>query len=232
MDLNRYFAALMLLGARRTVAGGTAVAVTAMFVLGASIGGCRSRVDAIGAPFFDGFDSGALGSWWRDTGGQYQARDGQLVAANAYNHPLWLRKRLPAEVALDLDVQSRDAAGDIKFELFGDGESFDPDRGGYVSSGYVLIFGGWHNSLSVICRNDEHDAGRKAARADRPVQPGRTYHLRVTRRQGRIDWQVDGAPFLEWTDPQPLAGAGHEYFAFNDWQSEVHFDNLSIRPAE
>jgi hypothetical protein len=35
---------------------------------------------------------------------------------------------------------------------------------------------------------------------------------------------------LEWDDPDPLAGPGHEYFAFNDWDALVHFDNLVITP--
>jgi len=95
----------------------------------------------------------------------------------------------------------------------------------------VLIFGGWNNSLSVICRNNEHDEGRKAERRDRPVEPGRRYHFTVTRKGGAIDWSVDGAPFLSWTDPAPLAGAGHEHLAFNDWEADVSFDNLAVRPA-
>ena len=193
------------------------------------IGACRPKDDAIRAPFLDDFERPELGPTWRDTGGEYKIADGKLVARNAYNHPAWLRKRLPADVAIDFDARSNSPAGDIKVELFGDGESYDPDRGGYVSTGYVLIFGGWHNSLSVICRNDEHDAGRKSMRADRRVELGRTYHVAVTRKGGVIDWRLDGAPFLAWTDPQPLAGAGHEHFAVNDWEAEVAFDNLSIR---
>jgi hypothetical protein len=35
---------------------------------------------------------------------------------------------------------------------------------------------------------------------------------------------------LEWDDPDPLAGPGHEFFAFNDWDVRVHFDNLVITP--
>jgi hypothetical protein len=186
--------------------------------------------DLIAAPFVDSFDRAELGAAWRDTGGSYRIVDGKLVARDAYNHPAWLRKRLPRDVTVELEVQSQSDAGDIKIELFGDGESFDPDRAGYVSTAYVLIFGGWHNSLSVICRNDEHDAGRKVSRSDRRVEKGRTYRFSVTRKAGRIDWQVDGAPFLDWTDPQPLEGAGHEYLAVNDWEAEVRFDNLSIRP--
>ncbi len=63
---------------------------------------------------------------------------------------------------IDLDVVRKSPAGDIKLELFGDGETFDPDKGSYKSTGYVLIFGGWHNSLTVICRQEEHGGGRKA----------------------------------------------------------------------
>ena len=124
-------------------------------------------------------------------------------------------------MAIDLDVTSNSPDGDIKLELFGDGESFDPDKGSYDSTGYVLIFGGWHNSLSVICRQEEHGAGRKAQRADLRVEPGRRYHFAITRRQGAIDWQIDGRPFLAWTDPEPLSGPAHAYFAVDDWEADV-----------
>jgi hypothetical protein len=141
-----------------------------------------------------------------------------------------LRRRLPADATIDLDVVSRSPSGDIKLELYGDGESFDPDKGGYTSTGYVLIFGGWNNSLSVICRREEHGGGRKAQRQDVRVEPGRSYHFTIKRQGGTIDWAIDGKPFLAWTDPEPLAGAGHEHLAVNDWEADVSFDNLAIRP--
>ncbi|HEY4184910.1 MAG TPA: hypothetical protein VGP07_07550 [Polyangia bacterium] len=192
---------------------------------------CRGHdAPTLAAPFSDTFERDALGADWLDTGGDYHVTGGMLRARNGYNHPAWLRKRLPPNVALELDVQSNSAAGDIKIELYGDGHSFDPDRGGYVSTGYVLIFGGWHNALSVICRNNEHDEGRKAMRTTPRVTPGQRYHFTVTRQNGRIDWQIDGAPFLTWTDPEPLEGAGHDFFAVNDWEADVSFDNLTIRP--
>ena len=85
----------------------------------------------------------------------------------------------------------------------------------------MLIFGGWNNSLSVICRQEEHGAGRKAARSDIRVEPGRSYHFTITRQGGALDWAIDGRPFLAWTDPEPLAGAGHEYLAVNDWEADA-----------
>jgi hypothetical protein len=203
----------------------------ALVAIGLCPTGCRAKAPAIDAPFHDDFERAALGPDWNTTSPAYRLSGGQLTVAGAYNHPAWLRRRLPADAVIDLDVVSRSPAGDIKIELYGDGQSFDPDKGSYTSTGYVLIFGGWNNSLSVICRQEEHGAGRKAARPDVRVVPGRSYHFTVTRRGGAIDWAIDGQPFLAWTDPDPLVGSGHEQLAINDWEADVSFDNLTVRPA-
>ena len=192
--------------------------------------GCRVKDEAISAPFSDDLERAELGPSWNATSPNYHIAGGRLTVANAYNHPAWLRKKLPRNAAIEFDTMSKSPAGDLKVELYGDGESFDPDKGGYVSTGYVLIFGGWHNSLSVICRNNEHDDGRKADRTSPKVEPGRTYHWTIARKDGAIDWRIDGQPFLAWNDPEPLAGAGHEYLAVDDWEAEVFFDNFKIRP--
>jgi Farnesoic acid 0-methyl transferase len=192
---------------------------------------CRAKDPPINEPFLDNFQRAELGPTWNNTGADYRISDGRLTVKNAYNHPAWLRRKLPPDAVIDVDVVSRSAAGDLKVELYGDGESSAVDRGAYDSTGYVMIFGGWHNSLSVICRNSEHDQGRKAQRADIRVQAGRTYHWTIVRQGGLLDWKLDGQPFLSWTDPEPLGGAGHEYLGVNDWEADVSFDNLSIRPA-
>lgn len=192
---------------------------------------CRAKDPTITAPYADSFERPELGPSWNVTGPHYNIKGGALTVQNAYNHPAWLKEKLPRDAVIDFDVSSNSQAGDIKVELWGDGESFATEKGAYTSTGYVLIFGGWHNSLSVLCRMQEHDEGRKAERADMRVQPGRTYHWTVTRHGGTIDWKIDGQPFLSWTDPEPLAGTGHEYLGINDWESAVTFDNLKIRPA-
>ena len=223
LEANRgggYFPAMR--GARLASFVGLALALPA----------CRAKVPAIDAPFTDDFERAELGATWNATATDaYRVTGGQLTVSNAHNHPAWLRRRLPHDVVVEVDAVSKSPAGDIKIELFGDGESFDPDKGAYTSSGYVLIFGGWNNSLSVICRQDEHGAGRKAGRSDVHVEPNRSYHFTITRKGGALDWAIDGRPFLAWTDPEPLAGAGHEYLAVDDWEAELHFDNLHIRPA-
>lgn len=200
-------------------------------LLAAAASACRAKDPTIKAPFLDAFQRAELGPTWNATSPRYHIADGRLAVSQAYNHPVWLRQKLPHDAVIELDVTSKSTVGDLKIELYGDGESFDPDRGSYTSTGYVLIFGGWSNSLSVICRLEEHDQGRKAERSDVRVQPGRSYHWTVTRRGGTIDWKIDGQPFLTWTDPEPLGGAGHEYLAVNNWETDVSFDNLAIRPT-
>ena len=74
--------------------------------------------------------------------------------------PPWLRRRLPNDAVIELDAWSQSPAGDIKVEIYGDGKSFDPNKGAYTSTGYVLIFGGWNNTKNIIARMDEHAEDR------------------------------------------------------------------------
>jgi hypothetical protein len=197
---------------------------------------CRSRVQTIETPFSDNFDRAELGPDWLDTSHAARIKDGKLNLVGAHNHPVWLRRKLPRNGQIDFDAVSQSPAGDLKVELYGDGESFDPDKGRYDPTSYMVVMGGWHNSKSIISRLGEHEDAVKVAR-DRNgpeplVVPGKTYHFTVTRRGGTVDWKIDGAPYLSWTDPEPLFGAGHEFFAINDWEADVSFDNLTIRAVE
>ena len=130
---------------------------------------------------------------------------------------------------------ARDA--DIKVEVFGDGRSFVDHRGAYKSTGYVLALGAWKNTKSFIARQLEHPPkGRErefmAVRSDFRVRPGQTYHFRIVRQGQEIKWDIDGRPFLSFVDRRPLWGKGHDHFGFNNWESEVAFDNLIIRPLK
>jgi hypothetical protein len=197
--------------------------------------GCKPRIPVIDAPFTDNFDRAELGADWNDTGKAARIKDGELNLAKAYNHPVWLRRKLPHNAQIDFDAISRSPAGDLKVEIYGDGESFDADKGRYDPTGYMVVFGGWNNSKSIISRLGEHDEAVKIAYdrvgAEPLVLPGKSYHFTITRRGGTIEWKLDGAPYLSWTDPEPLSGAGHEFFAINDWEADVSFDNLSIKPV-
>ena len=58
------------------------------------------------------------------------------------------------------------------------------------------------------------------------------YHFRFERRDHTLRFFVDGALHLEYYDPSPLFGKGHDRFAFNNWASTVYFDDLQIVPAK
>ena len=190
------------------------------------------------APFLDTFDRAEIGRDYYNTGGPYRIVAGKLVFSRVHNHPLWLRRRLPRDVRIELDCAAHSPEGDLKVELFGDGESFEAAEAVekdliYKASGYVFIFGGWRNSRSVLVRQDEHAWEHQRGvpmRTFPRVEPGRTYHLRIERRGGHLDWSLDGKPFLSWDDPAPLEGKGHDHFAFDGWETEVEFDNLKIEP--
>ena len=178
--------------------------------------------------FSDTFDRATLGPDWTDTGDRYRLGSGEVVVSQAYNHPLWLRPRLPRDAEITFDVWSNSPDGDIKVELWGDGESAATDKGAYTATGYVAIFGGWKNRLTVLARLGEHGTDRKA-RADMKVAPGRKYKWRIVRQGSRLSWWIDGQPVFELDDADPLEGRGHEHFGLNDWEVELHFDNLRIR---
>lgn len=195
------------------------------------------------------FDGSALGAQWSSTGGQWSIVGGRLFNDGAHNVPLWLSAALPHDVRISFDAESKSAAVDIKAEVFGDGRRHQ--------SGYVVILAGWNNSKSIIARLDEHGAQRTpqvtamlradvaadpdAARVrhrDRreivsrlgPMRKDHIYQVKIERQGHELRLFADGVEILSYFDPSPLSGRGHDRFAFNNWASQVYFDNLKIEP--
>jgi hypothetical protein len=76
---------------------------------------------------------------------------------------------------------------------------------------------------------DEH-ADDRAVGIAKKVEPGRTYRMKIERKGDTIAYWVDGQQIAKMKDPNPLWGAGHDHFAFNNWNAELWFDNLKITP--
>ena len=195
-----------------------------------ALGLCACKIEKLppSGPSADDFERAQLGDDWLVTGGNWHIDNGALAVDHAYNHPLWLKKAIPQDAVIELDCWSNAPDGDLKIEAWGDGKSFATTLD-YDSTSYVFIFGGWHNQISAIARMQEHGNDRRP-RMDWHVERGRRYHWRITKKGGDIDWQIDGQPFLSFHDGRPLHGAEHSYFAFNDWEAELHFDNLKVTP--
>lgn len=203
-------------------------------------------------PYRDDFaDPKTVQNNYFSIGGHWRTVDGWLLSPGVKNNPAWLKAKLPADVAVEFDARSTSPEGDIKCEIFGDGVDH--------ASGYVLIHGGWGNQISVIARRDEHGVAfpalqQQAREANAnpddmvasgfykedtrvrveanpfPVTIGKTEHWRIERRGATISWSIDGQPFMQFTDPLPLKGVGHDRFGFSSWEAQLYFDNLSIQP--
>jgi hypothetical protein len=195
----------------------------------------RHRVDRT---FTDDFKRDAVGPNYVNTGGPYRLERGRLVFENAHNHPLWLDRRLPDDVRVDLDVTPLSADGDVKVELYGDGKSYESDDAvrrdlQYTDTGYLFIFGGWHNQLSTLVKEREHAWQYDPSvprRRDVRAEPGRTYHWTLLKRGGHLAWFMDNRLFLAWDDPAPLHGEGHDRFCFTGWEAGAAYTNLRIAP--
>lgn len=179
----------------------------------------------------DDFERSVTGESYYNSGGNYSVQHGALSTKGSRNRPLWLRRKLPRDVRVEVTAWSNTSEGDIKLELFGDGYSSDDDGGAYQATGYVFIFGGWGNSKSMIARGDEHGQDLVTRTAPKVV-PGKRYRFALERRGSTLRWFIDDmvVPFLTFDDGAPLAGIGHEYFAFSNWESDVWFDDLVVTP--
>jgi hypothetical protein len=117
------------------------------------------------APFHDEFERASLGESFWSNGGHFRIVAGQVYSPGVGNNPLWLRLRLPEDVRIEFDARSEGPDGDVKWEAFGDGRNH--------ATGYVFIFGGWHNRETKIAKLDEHapteeDLRKALASAARP----------------------------------------------------------------
>lgn len=180
--------------------------------------------------FTDDFERESLGEAFRNTApaGVWRIQDGELVVTGARNRPLWLARRLPDDVRIELTVRSESPSGDIKLEVFGDGVSKATTES-YTATSYVVIFGGWNNSLNVLARMDEHGPDRVVGKKKK-VEQGKPYRFVIERRGSLLTVEVDGEELLRLDDPEPLRGRGHDHFGFNDWEAKLVFDDLRITP--
>jgi hypothetical protein len=190
-------------------------------------------------PYTDDFDRLELGPDWLALSESWRIDAGRLCARGARNRGAWLLRRLPVDASIEFDAIALSDDGDLKVELWGDGHSGASGLSYSDATSYIAILGGWKNTQHVFARLDEHGEDRIALSVDPasrnpkfgPVVAQRPYRFRFERRQGNmLTWSVDGVPLVELVDDEPLAGAGHEHFAFNDWTAPVCFDNLSIVP--
>ncbi len=181
--------------------------------------------------FSDDFEGSSISDKYRigtpDLGhkaGTWTVEDGRLKAVKIHNAALWLKQELPRSVRIEFTAKAHSDEGDIKAEVFGDGRTHQ--------SGYILLFGGWKNSVRAIARLDEHGEDRKndnrcqmRGGRRRCVEKGVDYKWTIERTDHVVKWYINDRLLLTYPDQHPVQG---RHFAFNNWEPEVSFDNLKI----
>jgi hypothetical protein len=177
--------------------------------------------------------------WHEVSTNAWRIENGRLCVENAKNHGLWLKRILPVNARIEFDAIAETADGDLKAESWGDGQSAATSISYTNATSYLTILGGWKNTLDVLARINEHGSDRKEIKIDKesddprqhPVDVGQVYHFKIERNDGKtVHWSVDGVEYLSYVDSEPLVGAGHDHFGFNNWEAKVCFDNVHITP--
>ncbi len=191
--------------------------------------------------FEDTFDRETLGPDYSALSPAWKIVANKLCVRGARNKGLWLLRKLPVNARIEVDAVAEAADGDIKLEAWGDGATGATSTSYTNATSYLAILGGWKNTRHVLARLDEHGDDRLELNVDstsdderqRPVAPGQPYHFEIERTNAQsVRMRVNEATYFELWDDEPLQGAGHEHFGFNDWDAPVCFDNLKITPLD
>jgi hypothetical protein len=181
-----------------------------------------------------------LGPNWRQAQtSAWHIENGRLCGQHAQNHGVWLTKVLPVNARIEFDAIADTNEGDLKAEVWGDGQSHATAMSYTNATSYLAILGGWKNKFHVLARINEHGNDRKQIVVDpqsddpkeKPVVAGQAYRFKIERTDGKtVRWTVNGLDYLTYEDSAPLAGIGHDHFGFNDWDVKVCFDNVRVTP--
>jgi hypothetical protein len=191
------------------------------------------------AKFHDEFERESLGTDWMATSDNWRIEGGRLCGQSNRNHPIWLKRRIPDNARITFSARALSTNGDLKAEVWGNGRSFAKGTSYDDATSYVFVLGGWKNQLHVMARLNEHDPQRLALRVDptgedrrlAPVLPNVDYQFTIERRDSKtLVWRVNAVELFVFEDKEPLVGQEHDHFGFNNWESPVCFDDLTITP--
>jgi hypothetical protein len=186
--------------------------------------------------FSDDFERKTLGKDWKSVHKGWKIVNGWVHSSKAHNRALWLAQNFSGDIIIEFDARSEPPTkgafrGDIKCDAF----ATEPKRVAcgkdLCSMGYVVINGGWFNKFDLIARLDEHKSDsaivkkRTTKSAHSEIKPSVTYRWKIVRQGNTVHWYRDDVLQLSFEDSKPLAGG---FFGFNNWESNVYFDNLKV----
>ena len=176
--------------------------------------------------FSDDFNRTQLGpDWTTQRPNLWHIKNGKLFAEYAYHQGLWLKDRLPYNARIEFDSMAGSILGGARCDAY----ALVPEH----LTGYVFVFGGWHNTMSIIGRMNESQSvfqeldnqNLNRVAVERGSEKGKVYHWTIVRIGPSLRWYVNGKLLLDFYDHAPLKG---RYFGFDDWAEPVYYDNLKI----
>jgi len=209
-------------------------AFVSVLLVATTLAGCKKRPRARSLPpdagltggtllFEENFEKG-LANWSAESP-NWKVVEGRLYTGDKSNNnkAIWLNGLdLPRNFRVEFTAVAVKGnqpkfEGDVKCEFGGDEKEH--------ASGYIVIFGGWKNTVNTIAKHDEHGDGRLAVDSNAKVEEGKSYTFQIVRLDNEIKWFLDSKLLLRVTDKDVAAGP---VFGFNNWNSRVYFDNLSL----
>lgn len=185
-------------------------------------------------------DTSNLGpNWYQSKTTAWRIENGRLCGKGARNHGVWLTKRIPINARIEFDAIATSEKGDLKAEIWGDGQSSATSISYTNATSYLAILGGWENTFHVLARINEHGSDRKEIKVDKDsddprehaVSVGQVYRFKIERSDSKtVRMFVNNIEYHTWVDAEPLAGIGHDHFGFNNWEVKTCFDNVRITP--
>jgi len=208
--------------------------------------------------FNEDFESGKLSNdWWVEGGEKVWVENGRLrIKADppekngeGYVCTVWNKTTLSGDVQVDFDahvISSSNEANNINFFLFYSDPTGKPlyetrdtrADGGYKHyhnlNGYIFTF------LNAG-RQIEGDARARIRMRRCPgfelltetydyhCRQGVTYHVTITRKDGRLTFAVDGTVYLEQEDPEPWREG---LFGLRTFHTDLWWDNIQIKKIE
>jgi hypothetical protein len=95
--------------------------------------------------------------------------------------------------------------------------------GGHAG-GYLLQFGGYHNTLSAIQRRGQPQCENRA----QVIEPGKLQAYVAEFDGLNVRLTVDGKKVVEYREQRPLIGDGHSQVGFYLYEGDVKIQNVRV----
>jgi hypothetical protein len=163
----------------------------------------------------DDFERAGLGADWQVLAGAWSVADGQLVTTGG---ALLATRKFPGLQRLEFQasVMPNPGISDMSPAIH-----CGPAK---HSTGYLLQFGGYHNSRNSIQRKGDV----LVQNSDIRIEPGKVYSIVAEYDGGIVRLTVDGKTVVEHADPYPLVGPANEQIGFYVFEGNVKIDNVKV----